>query len=52
MKTLCKSLLRWVAIAPFSVGIALTNGVAARADDLALSFDLAHLSQGSSKRLL
>ncbi|MBD2069108.1 hypothetical protein H6F93_16565 [Leptolyngbya sp. FACHB-671] len=40
MKTLCKSLLRWVAIAPFSVGIALTNGVAARADDLALSFDL------------
>jgi hypothetical protein len=40
MKNLCLSLLRWGAIAPLSTGIALASSLAARADDLALSFDL------------
>jgi hypothetical protein len=40
MKNFCRSVLRWVAIAPFSAGIALSSGIAARADDLALNFDL------------
>lgn len=40
MKNLYMLALRWVAIAPFSAGIALSSGIAARADDLALNFDL------------